>query len=59
MQKQTASQTHDARVAFVAPHELVSQFRELARLRERTVSQELRKLMADEVERERAAGGAL
>lgn len=42
------------RATFEAPRSLVSEFRELAGRRERTLSAELRKLMADELEREAA-----
>ena len=40
------------RVAFVAPSDLVTRFNTLAGRRERTLSAELRKLMADELKRE-------
>lgn len=41
----------DVRVAFLAPESLVKSFGDLAKTRERTLSAELRKLMADELKR--------
>lgn len=43
------------RATFEVPRELAHQFRALAKRRERTLSSELRKLMADELQKEREA----
>lgn len=43
------------RATFEVPRSLADEFREVARRRERTFSAELRKLMADEIERAKAA----
>lgn len=45
------------RVAFYAPPELVDDFRALAVSEARTVSQQLRKMMADEITRETETRG--
>lgn len=49
-----AEQSDTIRATFVAPRSLVDDFRALAARRERNLSAELRKLMADELERDAA-----
>lgn len=58
MRKATAKPANEIRATFVAPRDLVEEFRALARRRERNLSQELRKLMADEVARDRERAAA-
>lgn len=56
MRKASAAKTDKTTTAtFKLPRRLLADFREVAQANERTFSQELRQIMAEHVEREKAA----